>query len=68
MNKILLRLGKETFGNKDIHETFHEAFAPYFAGKEKTNQVKLLKTWKNLSGKNWAKSKDYAISEEELGT
>lgn len=52
VKKISLRLGKETYGNKDIHAAFHEAFAPYFAVEEKTNQVNLLKTWKTLSSKS----------------
>lgn len=37
LKKTRLRLGKETYGTKNILQTFHEAFSPYFSQDKSDN-------------------------------
>lgn len=36
--KSLIKLGKESYGTKDIEQAFKEAFAPYFVEIKKENK------------------------------
>lgn len=39
LKKTRLRLGKETYGTKNILQAFHEAFSPYFS-QDKTDNLR----------------------------
>jgi hypothetical protein len=43
VQKTMLKLGKETYGEKDIQQAFAEAFAPYFAIDEETSHLQPLR-------------------------
>lgn len=51
VKKTILKLGKETYGEKKINEAFQEAFAPYFAVEERTSKVQPLRNWNRLRQK-----------------
>jgi hypothetical protein len=44
VQKTMLKLGKETYGEKDMQQAFAEAFAPYFASDEKTSHLQPVRT------------------------
>jgi hypothetical protein len=64
VQKTMLKLGKETYGEKDIQQAFAEAFAPYFAIDEKTSHLQQpLRTGHRFtSGVERCKQKSYEIN------